>query len=182
MVPSKASVFAVSFAAALVVASVAPPADARPRPTRGRSDFQANKEFGLGFMFGEPTGIAGKFYLSRDTALDFGLGWGGYYYGREYGFHAHMDFLWHPVVLAKAEPFWLPLYFGIGGRFLERGYFDDGYYGTRFGARVPGGIMMDFNNVPLDIFLELAFVLDFIAPDGRGYAGFNGALGLRYYF
>jgi hypothetical protein len=187
MARSKLALSIASLIAALIVVTVAPPpADARPRPQRGASDFRANKEFGLGIMLGDPTGLAGKYYLSADTALDFGLGYGGYYYGRgRYGFHAHMSFLWHPVVLAKPDPFWLPLYVGVGGRFLERGYFDDRYERRpRLGVRVPGGIMMDFNNVPIDIFAELALVVDFIAPRDRyrGYAGINGAIGLRYYF
>ncbi len=185
MARSTPALIIASLIAALVVMTVAPPAEARPRPQRGSSDFRANKEFGLGFMLGDPTGLAGKYYLGTDTALDFGLGYGGYYYRGRHGLHAHMSFLWHPVVLAKPDPFWLPLYFGVGGRFLERGYFDDRYdRRPRLGVRVPGGIMMDFNNVPIDIFAELAFIVDFIAPRDRrrGYTGLHGALGLRYYF
>jgi hypothetical protein len=133
-------------------------------------------------MFGAPTGLSGKYYLGDDTALDFGL---GYYYRFRYddAFHAHMDFLWHPVVLASPRAFWLPLYFGVGGRVLQHGRARDYDEHTHLGVRAPIGIDFDFNNVPLDIFLEFAFVFDFLVDRGdHGYADFSGAFGIRYYF
>jgi hypothetical protein len=169
-------------ASSLVFAAMPSVADARPRPARRGSDFEANKGFGLGLMIGVPNGLSGKLYLGTNTALDFGIG--SYYRGRyDRSLNAHMDFLWHPFVLAKAEPFWVPLYFGIGGRLLDHGrdnrnFSDD----THLGVRVPLGIALDFNNVPLDIFFELAFVFDIITDAGHNYSDFNSALGIRYYF
>ena len=163
-------------------------ADARPRPAgRARqSNFQANKTFGLGIMLGAPTGLSGKYYLGPDTALDFGVGVIGRYRHRD-GFHLHMDYLWHPLSLVSAEPFELPLYFGIGGRLFSFDYDDDrDTYDdvTALGVRVPIGIAFDFNNVPLDIFIELALVVDFFVNDYRDDFGadLNGAVGVRYYF
>lgn len=153
-----------------------PVADARPQPRTEK--FRSNKSFGLGFMLGAPTGLSGKYFLGPDTALDFGIG--AYYRYRDGdGVHLHADFLWHPAVLVKADAFWLPLYFGIGGRFLDHG--NHGH----LGARVPIGISFDFNNVPLDIFLEMAAVLDFALDDddhGVIYGDVNGAVGVRYWF
>jgi hypothetical protein len=74
-------------------------ADARPRPRAGKS-FEANKTFGLGLMLGAPSGLSGKYFLSSDNALDFGVGAIGYYRGRS-GLHLHLDYLWHPVSLAS---------------------------------------------------------------------------------
>ena len=159
-----------------VIAAAAPGAEARPRP-RTSSTFEANKTFGLGIMFGAPTGLSGKYFLSGDTAIDFGVG--TYYGARDDrgGLHLHADFLWHPVNLVKAEPFWLPLYFGIGGRFLDHN--NHGH----IGVRVPVGISFDFTNVPLDVFLELAFVLDALYDSNDTlYADLSGAIGIRYYF
>lgn len=171
-------IIAGSFVAGLLI--TATPADARPRPAGIQSNFEANKTFGLGLMLGVPTGLSGKYYLSRNTALDFGFGAYGRYRDTRDSLHLHVDFLWHPVVLAKAEPFWLPLYFGVGGRYLA---FDNDFGdGTHLGARVVGGIMMDFERVPLDIFLEFAFVLDIVVSNDREHSDFNGALGVRYYF
>lgn len=169
-----------------IVIGVSGNADAqrRRRADSSTTPFEANKTFGLGIMIGAPTGLSAKYYLSEKTALDFGLG-----VQHRWRYHDaisfHMDFLWHPAVLAETEPFILPIYFGVGGRVLDhdhhRDFHDDD--GTHFGVRVPIGIMMDFNTVPIDIFFELALVLDFITEDGHDdHADFNGAIGARYYF
>jgi len=159
-------------------------AEARQRPNRA-SQFEANKTFGIGIILGAPTGFCGKYYLTKDTALDFALG--AYYgYRRDYhhysGLDLHVDFLWHPAVLTKNESFWLPLYIGIGGRILDH---DDHDY-THLGVRVPFGLMFDFERVPLDIFLEFAMILDFVefgSYDGDNFGvDLTFGLGFRYYF
>jgi hypothetical protein len=167
----------------LVVSAVPEDVDARPRPARkSKTQFEANKGFGLGIMLGSPSGLSGKYYIGTSTAIDFGL---GSYYGRgrdgyRDSFGIHADFLWHPFVLADPEPFWLPLYVGVGARFLDHEGRDDN---THVGVRVPVGIAMDFNNVPLDIFLEVAFVFDIIRDDDRhNRTDLHQSLGIRYYF
>ena len=169
-----------AFALGMLVMGPSAAAQGRSRPHA--SSFSANKTFGLGIMLGAPTGLSGKYYLSAATAIDFGFGViEGF--GRD-GIHAHADFLWHPAVLATTPPFVLPIYFGVGGRLFsfDRGNPNDNNDDDfALGVRVPGGIMMDFNNVPLDIFFELVFVLDFISS-GNADADINGAIGVRYYF
>lgn len=158
-------------------------AAARPRPAGRASNFTANKTFGLGLMIGAPSGLSGKYYLGPSTALDFGVGVIRYYRDRRSNLHVHADFLWHPVSLASTRPFELPLYLGIGARvwdFDDRDLNDDGF---GLGVRAPIGIAMDFNNVPLDVFFELALVVDVFFNYGDHYGGdINGALGVRYYF
>ena len=166
-------------AVALCLAGSTVFAQGRPRPRT--TSFSANKTFGLGFMIGDPLGLAGKYYLTSATAVDFGFG-----VIRLIGddaIHLHADFLWHPAVLAQTPPFVLPIYFGVGGRVasIDRGRNDINDDEFAIGLRVPGGIMMDFNTVPLDVFFELAFVLDFVS-EGDIEPGFNAALGVRYYF
>lgn len=183
MRPATRAIITAACAATLVLTTLAT-AEARPRPAGRTSDFTANKTFGLGIMLGSPTGLSGKYYLSSDTALDFGLGVYGYGRHRRGGdLHLHADFLWHPVVLAKADPFHLPLYFGIGGRFWDHGRYNDDLH---LGVRAPIGIALDFNNIPLDIFFELALILDFVTHDFDDHGGINGdiagAIGVRYYF
>src|SRR5262245_56357493 len=98
-------------------------AHARPRPDRATS-FEANKTFGLGIMIGAATGLSGKYYLSPTTAIDFGLG--AYHRFRHHSaWQLHADFLWHPAVLAEADPFLLALYFGVGGRLLDHDRHED---------------------------------------------------------
>ena len=169
----------------LVFATTA--SEARPRPgghLGGRS-FDANKTFGLGLELGAPTGINGKYFLSSDRALDFGVGDLYTYYNRS-GLHIYGDYLFHPVSLVSTEPFELPLYVGIGARFWDFGYRNQNNDVSAFaiGLRVPVGISFDFNNVPLDIFVQIVPVLDFYS----GYAphtvflDFDGSVGIRYWF
>jgi hypothetical protein len=176
--------FAVLLLATGVLMLTASTADARRRPKR-TAKFESNKTFGLGVMLGGPTGICGKYYLTKDTALDFGVGaYYGYrrHYDRYAGLHVHGDFLWHPAVLTKNESFWLPIYVGIGARFLDH---DDHDY-SHLGVRVPFGLMFDFEKTPIDIFLEFALVADIVefgpydADDG--YVDLAFAIGFRYYF
>lgn len=168
----------------LVLLGLSQSADARPRPKRSSQSFEANKQFGLGIMVGVPSGLSGKYYLSEDTALDFGLGLYGRYGRDSYdrALHLHIDHLWHPFVLAKPDAFWMPLYLGVGARILDhrddRDFLDD----MHLGIRAPIGIMIDFTNVPLDIFLELALVVDVLHDGNHSYSDINLALGIRYYF
>lgn len=154
-------------------------ADARPRPRKGRK-FVANKTFGLGLMIGAPTAISGKWFYGSSTAIDFGVGVFRRWRDRD-GLALHVDHLWHPVSLAGNPTFELPLYIGIGGRLIDF----DGGGGDALGVRVPVGIAFDFNNVPLDVFVELALVVDTFV-DYAGDDDFDGdlnfALGARYWF
>ncbi len=156
--------------------------DARPRPKRNTKKFEANKTFGLGLMFGTPSGLSGKYYLSSDTALDFGVA--THRHGRDRyhdAWNIHADFLWHPFVLASPDAFWLPLYVGVGARLLDHRY--DGFGDDlHLGVRAPIGLLIDFNNVPLDIFMELAFIFDVLHDDNHGYTDGDFFLGVRYYF
>lgn len=180
---------ALLLAAMLVFASTTSIAEARPRPAgkHHQSNFEANKTFGLGLILGAPSGLSGKYFLGPDTAIDFGIGFLGccYHRGRG-GLHLHGDFLWHPISLVSADAFELPFYVGVGLRFWD---FNDNDYddGDAIGIRVPFGLAFDFNDIPIDIFVELVPVFDFFFGydcNGCNSAGFDfdGAVGFRYYF
>jgi hypothetical protein len=156
----------------------------------GGRDFQANKTFGLGLELGEPTGLNGKYFFSDDVALDFGLGWiyRHYYYGD--GLHVYADVLFHPVSLVSAEAFELPFYIGGGVRFWEFDYCYMrvcDYGGSAVGLRIPLGIAFDFNNAPIDIFLQLVPVIDFVSGDyydryrDRTHFGVDLSAGVRFW-
>jgi hypothetical protein len=175
------------FSVALVFASVGlleQSADARPRPAGRASSFTANKTFGLGLMLGAPSGLSGKYFIGPSTALDFGVGIIRYCCrGDRDGLHLHGDVLFHPVSLTSQPAFELPLYFGVGARIWD---FDDNEFdddGFALGVRAPIGIAFDFNNVPLDVFIELALVVDFFFNYRDEVDGdINGAIGVRYWF
>lgn len=112
-----------------------------------------------------------------------------YYYYAD-GLHLYVDYLWHPLSLASTAKLELPFYVGVGGRFWEFDFCDAAvcYHGNAFGVRVPVGIAFDFNEAPLDIFVQLVPVIDFITDDyydrfnDRTHLGIDAAAGIRYWF
>lgn len=136
--------------------------------------------FGLGLILGEPTGISGKLYLGDDTAVAGAIGT-AFVSG---GIHVHADFLWHPWVLEDREGFVMPAYLGGGARVLNhRGAAESDFH---LGGRGVAGILFDFKDVPLDVFVEAALVLDYVLADDPEHDGFgldvNAGAGVRYYF
>jgi len=157
----------------------------------GGRAYESNGKFGIGLELGAPTGFNGKYFLTPNTALNFGVGWlYDNYYRDGDGFHLYLDHLWHPVSLVENEAFKLPFYFGVGGRFWSF----DHYRGrdlydrsSAVGVRVPLGVAFDFNKIPLDAFVQLTFGLDvFVGDYADRYhsigADFGASIGARYWF
>jgi len=138
--------------------------------------------FGVGIIVGEPTGLSAKLYLDNDTAIDGAVG-SAVVTG---GLQAHADYLFHPWILTDEDAFVLPAYLGPGLRLLAadngRGQAKDFHIGLRACA----GIMFDFKSIPLDVFVEVAGVLDYVISDDdtrEGIdVGLNAGAGVRYYF
>jgi hypothetical protein len=128
------------------------------------------KNFGVGIIVGEPTGLSLKKWVSGRDAVDGALAWSFLGYDMIY---LHADYLMHNFSIIPVSQGSMPLYFGIGGR-LGLG---ENHLGL--GARVPFGANYIFSPAPVDIFLELAAVLDLI-PATRFDA--QAALGIRYWF
>lgn len=129
--------------------------------------------FGLGIIIGEPTGISGKLWLTRTTALDGAIGWS---WGHR--LHMHFDYLWHNFHLIRVERGQLPLYLGIGGR-LSIHEKPKGEGEVYLGIRGAVGLEYLFATVPIDIFAEIALVMD-IVPATR--PDVEGGLGARFFF
>jgi len=175
-----------ALALAVTFTAIPDEADARPRPRALGKSFEANKTFGLGLELGAPFGITGKYFLSQDRALQFGVGTLYHWRDRD-GLNVYLDYLFHPLSLVSNPSFELPLYFGFGGRVWDvDDYSRNERYRDTFGIglRVPVGIAFDFTNVPIDIFIQLAFVLDFYTGDyyRTVYGDVNGSAGIRYWF
>lgn len=130
----------------------------------------AQEGFGVGVIIGEPTGLSFKGWLDGSTAIAGAAAWS---FGRHDSLHMHADYLVHKYGVFRAVRGKLPVYYGIGARVK----FDEP--DTRFGIRIPVGISYLFGSDPLDVFLEIAPVVD-IAPATD--VNFNGGLGIRYYF
>lgn len=139
----------------------------------------ANKgTFGVGLILGEPTGISAKLYLQDDQALQAGVGFA--FIGD--GLHLHVDYVFHPWILQSRDSFVLPVYVGPGVRVIN---YERGRDNTVFtlGLRAVGGLLFDLKTVPLDVFVEVAGVLEFGFSGGEGFGlTLNAAAGARYYF
>lgn len=136
--------------------------------------FAQDKGFGAGIIIGEPTGISLKGWISSTSAVDAAI---AYSFVKERSLHVHVDYLQHFYNVIDVSSGKLPLYVGIGGRIKiknNRTNLDD-----RIGVRIPFGIAYQFSGAPVDIFLEIAPILD-LTPKTSAY--FNGGLGVRYFF
>ena len=127
------------------------------------------KDFGVGAVLGEPAGVSVKKWLGVRTALDGALAWS---FANEGAFHLHADYLVHNFSLIQVSEGKLPVYYGIGARIKSEQEFT-------VSARLPVGISYLFANSPIDIFFEVALLLD-VVPSSK--FGVNSGIGARYYF
>ncbi len=140
----------------------------------------AQDKLGLGLILGEPTGFTVKYWLDEEHAIDGAAAW-SFWDGD--GLHLHSDFLWHNFDLLEEVAGGdgkLPVYFGVGARlkFRDDAGRDHDENETIFGIRVPIGISYIFENHPVDLFAEVAPILD-LAPDVE--VNVNLAVGVRFY-
>ena len=124
---------------------------------------------GVGVILGEPTGISLKLFLSAKNAVDLAVGYSMLEEDRYLNFHA--DYVYHTNSLAASKAVKIPFYFGVGGRVrLEE---ED-----LVGVRVPFGLDFMLRKAPLDIFVEVAPVMEVI-PETK----FNSeaGIGIRFF-
>ncbi len=134
--------------------------------------FAQSGKVGVGVILGEPSGLSLKFRTSSTTAFDAGLAWS---FASPGSLHLHGDFIFHNYNLFTVEKGLVALYYGIGGRVK----FISGEADTRIGARIPIGLVYEFEEAPVDLFIEIVPMLDFY-PETEG--GIAGAIGIRYFF
>lgn len=112
-----------------------------------------------------------KHWLQDATAVDVAVAWS--FEGND-SFTIHADYLNHNFRLIKVDKGRLPFYYGIGGRIKFNDNED-----TRLGVRVPLGLTYLFENITLDLFVEIVPILDLSpATDFK----VNAAIGVRYFF
>ncbi len=133
---------------------------------------RAGGNTGLGIIFGEPTGVSFKYWTGRTTAIDAAAAWSFVDGG---SFQIHSDFLFHSFDIFKVEKGRMALFYGFGGRFKSED--EDGKAVLSF--RVPIGITYEFEGAPVELFVEIAPMLD-LTPKTQGAIG--GGIGFRYYF
>lgn len=123
------------------------------------SNFATANETQLGLIAGSITGISGKYELDDEHALDAAL---AYSLDGKYGISLHADYLFNKArVFSVNEINPLNLYYGIGLRLIEyRNRYTDAGSGS-VGARFPIGVYYRTNDPKLELFGELAPVLQF---------------------
>ena len=127
-------------------------------------------DFGVGVILGEPTGLSFKQWVGDHTAVDAAAAWS---FGDVSAFHVHLDYLIHTGGRADPDIGRVFFYFGIGGRLKAEE--DEG----RIGARIPLGLAYEFDESPIEVFFEIAPILD-LAPETEMRV--NGGFGVRYFF
>jgi hypothetical protein len=167
----------------------------------------AGRNFGLGFTIGDPTGFSAKYWTSGTTALDFNLGWSGYwredgYYDpdcyndrfyrnnvgycedRDYNYRNRYDRGWD--IFHMHADYLFHNFDAI--RATERFplYYGPGvafnylnYDYTQFGLRGLFGIAWMPRRAPIDLFLEIAPTM-YVIP--RPDLDIGAGIGMRFYF
>ncbi len=140
------------------------------------------RDFGLGIMIGEPTGLTAKIWTRQNTA--FAISLGNSYLG---SFRVGLDYVWHfnafnsSVVNLYAGP---GVAIGIGessGWWYKN---NDKYWykqNDEIGLGVRGlfGINIVPRNTPLEFFGEIGIMVGMVPST---HTNAEGAIGIRYYF
>jgi len=130
------------------------------------ADPSERREFGIGLILGEPSGLQGQFFWSRRAAIDVtaAWSWNDWFMGMA-DFQVY-DYFWD----APREWQW---FYGLG-TYLAVPENEDG----TFGVRVPLGIRYHFPHSAIDAFAEVAPALQ-VLPDTE--AEFFGGLGVTFW-
>lgn len=133
---------------------------------------RAGGNTGLGIIFGEPTGVSFKYWTGRTMAIDAVAAWS---FADGSSFQLHADLLFHSFDLFQVERGRMVLFYGFGGRIKTKDI--NGDFVMSF--RLPIGISYEFERAPVEIFVEIAPMLNLI-PSTQ--AAIGGGIGFRYYF
>lgn len=126
---------------------------------------------GLGIILGEPTGISANYKFQPNRSVDMALA-----YDFDDDFYFHSTYLFrHPksLDLGASDLGW---YAGIGGRFEWDDHDEDE---ISLGVRGSLGGSLEFKKYPVEVFAELAPVMDIVEETDFDL---GAALGARYYF
>ena len=134
---------------------------------------------GIGIFVGEPLGLDLKIDLQARSALDIVIGATSIEDNRIS--YAHVTYL-YTLTVARGRTVRLPIRLGLGGAIY--GITEENTFGAA--ARVPFQLGLRFRRSPLEIYGEVAFVLQLFRDgnnDGEDVdADIDGGIGLRVYF
>ena len=110
---------------------------------------------GLGVAVGDPTGLSVMVRPNTSSGVHLAFGWDAL----SDDLHVHGDYLWNAVRLraSDAPSLYMPFFIGIGGRLSSD--WEPHPDRNSIGVAVPLGFGVVSENVPLDVFLEIAPVV-----------------------
>jgi hypothetical protein len=147
------------------------------------------RTLGLGVQIGAPTALTIKYMVAKTQGVVVGAGVGfGWRNGFGPGLSIHADYLFHLAQLINNESLALSFYLGpgvwlslfSGGYGFGYGYYYSGSFALfGLGVRLPIGLSLALNALPIEIYVELDPAL-FVFP-GVDF-GLGASLGFRFYF
>jgi hypothetical protein len=165
-------------------------------PPASATEVGDSRNLGLGLGLGTATSLVGKYFIDRESALDFGVAFFRYRrgcwrdrrgvaycdgYGDSYrngSFGLHMDYLWQDTLVRRSAK--LDWHIGAGARFWHWDNDDYYYYYYRdsrsaLAARMPVGLDLTFVRPDfLEIYLEAApslYFVPFVELDVEAFVG-----------
>jgi hypothetical protein len=131
-----------------------------------------DKDYGIGIILGEPSGLSGKYWLNNTNALDFGLGFSFTNFNNN-RIQLNCDYLWNNYDFFKTSEK-LIIYYGPGIKILTGGSND-----AKLGIRGVAGVGWFIKDAPIDMFFEVAPVI-YMIP-GTIFK-IDVGIGARYFF
>lgn len=123
------------------------------------------KSLGVGIIVGEPTGICFKIPQAANGSVILAAAW-----SLDNFMHLHADYIVDNRTLIT--DYAVAVYYGLGVRLITNN-------DPQIGIRIPIGINYQIANSPLDVFFELAPILNLIPNTDFDI---NAAIGLRFFF
>ncbi|MGZ3745098.1 MAG: hypothetical protein ACXWRA_15000 [Pseudobdellovibrionaceae bacterium] len=135
----------------------------------------AAENFGLGVILGDPSGLSAKAKLNEAHSLDAAL---AYSSGLHNGLQLHMDYLWDRARSWGTTQGPLDMYYGLGGRLIS---YNDRHDNSQIALGPRGSLGLSFNihNPNLELFGELALILDLVPSVD---ADLDAGIGVRIRF
>lgn len=132
------------------------------------------KTFGLGIIAGDPTGVTGKGYLSSRLAVSGIAAWSFI----NDAFTAIADVTYDMFEIHHNNKVDTPFYVGAGAKLAINKKMPGGDK-TAIGIRVPVGIAAQWENIPVEGYVEIAPGIE-LSPETE--FDLTGGVGVRYYF
>lgn len=134
---------------------------------------------GAGLILGNPTGLSGKYLLDKTNSIDGAVAWN--LSDDHTMFHIHSDYLWQVSNIFKDLDAIIDLFYGVGLRFVAKDpppRADDDE-NSKLGPRLPVGLRHMFRDPRIEVFVEIALIVNFIPSTD---IDLDLGIGGRYYF